>query len=426
MSSNALARALLLPALLLAGCSDALGPDPEPITELPRALTASEEAVIRHGNAFGLALVREVVVRDDRANVILSPLSASMALGMTLNGAAHGTFDAMRATLGFQGMAQEQINDAYRGLLELLTTLDPEVRFDIANSVWANKDVPFHDAFLQAVQASFAAQVESRDFADPATLQAVNDWVAEKTEGLIPGILEHIDPSLVMLLINAIYFDGAWTTQFKSSDTRRQAFSREDGSTVQVDMMNLEDVDIASGGGPGYSAVELPYGGGAYSMVIALPDGNTDVRAFIAGLDTDRWNGIVDGLATRKLDQLSIPRFTLDYDSYLNEALKAMGMGLAFRPGADFTRLSPQGDALCISFVRQKTFVEVDERGTRAAAVTGVGVGVTSFNGFVVDRPFAFAIRERLSGTILFLGMVGDPTAEDPGPEPLVSECGQE
>jgi serpin B len=425
MSSNTLTRALLLPALLLAGCSDALGPDPEPITELPRALTASEQAVIQHGNAFGLALVREVVARDDRANVILSPLSASMALGMTLNGAAAGTFDAMRATLGFQGMTQEQINDAYRGLMEILTTLDPEVRFDIANSVWANKDVPFHDEFLQAVRAAFAARVESRDFTDPATLEAVNDWVSENTEGLIPTILEHIDPSLVMLLINAIYFDGAWTTQFKPSDTRRQAFHREDGSTVEVDMMNLKDVDIAMGGGADYTAVELPYGGEAYSMVIVLPEGTTGVRAFLAGLDTDRWNGIVDGLATRKLDQISIPRFTLDYDSYLNEALKAMGMGVAFRPGADFTRLSPQGDALCISFVRQKTFVEVDERGTRAAAVTGVGVGVTSFNGFVVDRAFAFAIRERLSGTILFLGMVGDPTAEDPGPKPLVSECGQ-
>ena len=426
MSRNTMKRALVLSALLLGGCSDALGPDadPEPITQLPRALSASERAVIQHGNDFGLALVREVVTRDQRTNVVLSPLSASMALGMTLNGAASGTFDAMRATLGFDGMAQDEINEAYRGLMELPTTLDPAVRFDIANSVWANEDIPFHAAFLQTVQAAFAARVESRDFSDPATLTAVNGWVSDKTEGLIPTILDQLDPSTVMLLINAIYFDGAWTTQFDPADTRRQAFHREDGSTVEVDMMTLRDVDVATGGGVGYRAVELPYGGEAYSMVFAVPDGATDVRTFLAGLDADGWNGIVDGLAGRTLDQLSVPKFTLDYDGYLNDALEAMGMGVAFRPGADFTRLSPLGNSMCISSVRQKTFVEVDERGTRAAAVTAVDVGVTSVSVFAVDRPFAFAIRERLSGTLLFVGMVGDPTAGDPGPEPLVSQCG--
>jgi serine protease inhibitor len=170
--------------------------------------------------------------------------------------------------------------------------------------------------------------------------------------------------------------------------------------------------------------VELPYGGEAYSMVIVLPEGSTDVRALVQGLDTEGWNGIVAGLAPRELDGLSIPKFTLDYDGYLNEALKAMGMGVAFRPGADFTRLSPLGNSMCISFVRQKTFVEVDERGTRAAAVTAVGIRLTSASYFVADRPFAFAIRERLSGTLLFVGMVGDPTAEDPGPEPFADECG--
>lgn len=119
---------------------------------------------------------------------------------------------------------------------------------------------------------------------------------------------------------------------------------------------------------------------------------------------------------------VSIPWFTLDHDSYPNDALKAMGLSVAFRPDADFTRLSPLGDSMCISFVRQKTFVEVDERGTCAAAVTAVGVGLTSFNGLIANQPFEFAILERLSGTIPFVGMVGDPTAEDPGPS--VGECG--
>lgn len=424
MSRNSVLR-LVVPALLLVACGDPTGPGSEAITELPRTLTVTEQAVIQRGNTFGLDLVREMVSRDTRPNVVLSPLSASMALGMTLNGAGGTTFDAMSATLGFEGLTQEEINEAYASLIELLTTLDPQVRFDIANSVWANEDVPFHEAFLQAVRAAFDARVESRDFTDPATLDAINRWVSDSTEGLIEKILDQLDGGMAAILINAIYFDGAWTTQFDPADTRRQAFRRDDGSQVQVDMMNLDDVKVAVGGGADYQAVELPYGGEAYSMVVVVPSGNTDVRSFVAGLDEPRWNAILSGLAPRQMDLIALPKFTLTFDGYLNDALRSMGMDEAFHPGADFTRMSPVGDAICIDYVRQKTYIEVDERGTRAAAVTAVGTRVVSFNGIIADRPFVFAIREKLSGTLLFVGMVGDPTAEDPGPEDLVSTCGR-
>lgn len=408
-------------ALLLSACGDATGP--EPITELPRALTASEQAVIRHANGFGFELMREVLARDGRDNVVLSPFSASMALGMTLNGAAGGTFDAMSATLGFEGLTQSEINDSYAGLIDLLTGLDPEVRFDIANAIFANVDFPFHDAFMQAVVAAFDAHVETRDFSDPATLDAVNAWVDESTGGLIDRILEALDPDLVMLLLNAIYFDGAWTTQFDPADTRRQSFTRADGSQVDVDMMHIDEVVLPLGHGATYSAVELPYGGEAFSMVVAVPQGGVGLRDFFASLDEAAWNVLVEGLNPTEVDLVAIPKFTLTYDTFLNDALMAMGMDVAFRPGADFTNLSPLGDQLCIDFVRQKTFIEVDERGTRAAAATAVGMRPTSFNGLIADRPFAFAIRERLSGTILFMGAVGDPTAEDPGAEPYTPTC---
>jgi len=415
-------------ALVLAACgSGATEPgDGEPITELPRALTSDEQAIIDDGNAFGLALLARMVETDTRPNVILSPLSASMALGMTMNGAAGTTFDAMRTTLGFSGLDQTQIDEAYRGLIDLLGDLDPEVQFDIANAIWANRDVPFHDAFFQAVQAAFDAKVASSDFSSPTTLDAINAWVSEKTNGKIDRIVDQLEPSLVMLLLNAIYFDGAWTTQFDPADTRTATFTREDGSTVDVAMMNIDNVELPLGGGPGYQAVELPYGGGAFSMLVLVPyafTGTGDIRDFLRGLDASGWDQIVAGLHPTKVDLVSIPKFTLDHDAYLNDALKAMGMGIAFGDGADFSAMSPIGESLCIDFVRQKTHVEVDERGTRAAAVTGVGIGPTSFLGLVADHPFAFAIRERLSGTILFAGMVGDPTAEDPGPEPFEGAC---
>ena len=263
----------------------------------------------------------------------------------------------------------------------------------------------------------------SSDFASPATLDAINGWVKDNTDGLIERILDSLDPDLVMLLLNAVYFDGSWTTQFDPADTHSGTFTREDGSTVSVDMMSLDGVDLPLGGGDGYQAVELPYGGGAFSMVVVVPTGTGSARALLSRLDAAGWDDVLGGLRSTEVDLVSIPKFTLDYDVYLNDALKAMGMGIAFGPGADFTAMSPMGDQMCIDFVRQKTFIQVDERGTRAAAVTGVGIKPTSFLGLVADHPFAFAIRERLSGTILFAGMIGDPTAEDPGAQPYESTC---
>ncbi len=422
MTSRPFLRALL-PVLLLSACGDPVGPGAEDITELPRALTSSEKAVIQSGNSFGLELVRQVAARDTRPNVVLSPLSASMALGMALNGADGATFDAMRSTLGFGGLGQAEINESYRSLLELLTGLDPQVRFDIANSVWANKDVPFHAAFLQAVQAAFDATVESRDFADAATLQAINAWVKANTGGLIEKILDRIDPGMAAILINAIYFEGTWTSRFDPAETKSAAFTRENGSAVQVDMMNLSGATFPFGGGADYTAVELPYGGQAFSMVVVVPNGATTARSFLEGLDAARWEAILKGLTPREVDQVSIPKFTLAFDTYLNDPLIAMGMGPAFRPGADFTKMSPVGNRICIDYVRQKTYIDVDEKGTKAAAVTAVGMRVVSFTGLIANRPFVFAIRERLSGTLLFVGLVGDPTFEDSGEGELGEGC---
>ncbi|HVF07324.1 MAG TPA: serpin family protein [Actinomycetota bacterium] len=411
--------------VVLATCSGPTDPDPDPITELPRPLTAAEQAVISASNTFGLDLIGRVAAADDRPNVVLSPLSASMALGMALNGAGGTTFDSMRHALGFDGLSQEEINDSYRELLDLLTGLDAAVRFEIANAIWAREGVPFHQAFFDAVTAAFDATAESRDFADPETVEALTAWVHARTGGLIDSIVEEIDPALVMLLVNAIYFDGEWTHRFDPADTHAQPFTLEDGSSVQAPMMTMDAVEVNRGYGADYAAVELPYGGGAFSMVIVLPRGQTSAREWLTALDAEAWAALVGGLAPGKLDLLAVPKYTLSFDAFLNDGLRAMGMDVAFTDAADFTRLSPIGDGMCIDFVRQKTFIEVDERGTRAAAVTAVGVGLVSFSAFVADRPFVLAIRERLSGTVLFMGLVTDPTAEvgSPAPPPSRDDC---
>lgn len=423
------ACALVVTAMLaVAGCGGggnggALEPTDDSGTDSTGALTASDEAVVDATVGFGLELAARMAAADSRANVVLSPLGASMALGMTMNGAGGATLDAMRSALGFGTLPPEQINAAYRDLIDRLTSLDPNVRLETANAVWTREGVGFHDAFLQAVRAAFDGRTEALDFADPSAPSTINQWVAERTGGLIDGIVDGLDPSLVMLLVNAIYFEGAWTTQFDPANTRRGTFRREDGSETDVDMMSIGNVEVLRGRGESYSAIELPYGDEAFAMVVVLPDEGVGARDWLAGLDADQWRGVVEGLRPDRLDQLSLPKFTLTYDAYLNDALKALGMTPAFRPRADFTRMSPSGDQMCIDFVRQKTRVDVDERGTRAAAATGVGIGVVSFTAFVADRPFVFVIRERASGAILFVGLAGDPAAEDPGPEPFVSEC---
>lgn len=409
----------------LAACGDSTGPgtdDPTPITELPRALTTNETALIARSTEFGLELMSRTLARDTRENVVLSPLSASMALGMTLNGASTTTFDAMRSTLGFEGMAQNDINAAYASLIDLLTDLDPAVDFSIGNAVFANDGFPFHQSFFDAVSAAFDAQVETRDFAQSSTLDAINGWADAATDGMIPRVLEELDPNLVMLLMNAIAFDGAWSESFDPAETRTRSFQRTTGGPVDVAMMNASEAEYPVAFSSDWAAVELPYGGGAFSMVVVVPTG--DVRTLVSGWDTTDWEALLGSLSPQEVDLVAIPRFKLAYDAFLNPVLDDMGMGEAFRAGADFTALSPRGDQLCIDFVRQKTFIEVDEVGTRAAAVTTVGIGPTSFIGVVADRPFFFALRERLSGTLLFTGVIGDPTIEDSGPDSGESTCG--
>ena len=416
--------AVIVVLAFLAGCGEPLGPDGPgpPLEELPRQLTPGEVMVIERSNAFGIDLLREVLEVDDRTNVVLSPLSASMVLAMTLNGAAGTTLDGMRTALRLEGLSQQEINDSYRGLMSLLTDLDPLVDVSIANSAWANERYPFHQAFFDAVTQHFDGRVESRDFGEPATLGEINAWVDRSTRGLIEHILQEgeLNPALALLLLNAVYFEGRWRAGFDPEDTEPAPFIRDDGSTVDVEMMHLTDVELPYGQTDDLVAVELPYGGGAYSMVVALPEGSTP-REVLAGMDARGWDTLMGSLEPRVLDGLSLPRFVMEYDSFLNDALTDMGMGIAFTRQADFSDLSPE--PLCMDFVRQKTLIEVDEAGTRAAAVTAVGIRPVSFFGFLVDRPFLFAIRERLSGTILFVGMIGDPTAGDSGPGEFPAPC---
>lgn len=410
---------VLLAGLAVAGCQSSpsspgdTAPPPQ-ISSLPRTLTGGEQGIIAAGNAFGPSLLARVNATRGAENVFLSPLSASMALGMVLNGASGTTYDEMRSTLGFGTMSRTEIITAYRDLIAMLRGLDPKVDFRIANSVW------YRDTFASAIAPDFLSEAKSYfdatsaglDFARPAAVQTINDWVTTATNGKIDSIIDSIGQEIVMLLVNAIYFKGDWREGFDRSKTANAPFTTLSGSTISVPMMHRTDT-MRVGEFDGRTVVDLGYGGDAFTMTIVLPRVGETVNALVASLTPTVWSSAVASLAPGDVE-LSMPRFALKWEAELNDPLKAMGMPTPFvAGGADFTRLSPtQGRELYISYVKQKTYVDVNEVGTEAAAVTGVGIGVTSVplrTVVNVNRPFVFAIRERLSGTMLFLGKVVAP-----------------
>ena len=418
---------LRLPALLalflaFAACELLTGPaDGVRETRLPRPLSADEQALIRAGNSFAFDLIRQVPVEDPAApNVFLSPLSASMTLGMAMNGAAGDTWSQMRDALGFREIEEPAINQAYQNLIALLGDLDPRVEFGLANAVWARQGIPFHEDFLERTRTSFDARVEALNFGDPSAAGRINSWVADRTNGRIPELVDRIPPNAIMYLTNAVYFKGDWQYRFDRGDTQPRPFTRADGRVVQAPTMAME-TDLRYVTDDQVSVLELPYGGGAFTAIVALPARDRSIGELMAELDADTWfdwMGRIDATAPRAAGVL-LPRFELSYDRVLNDDLEALGMVDAFRRGAaDFTRLTPLAAAeagdVFLSRVQQKSFVRVDEVGTEAAAATlAEVVAVCAGCGqpaFAFDRPFLFAIRERLSNTVLFIGVIGDPT----------------
>ena len=412
-----------LAAGLGAGACGADPTAPAPITQLPRDLSSAEVRVVDGSNAFAFGLLREVrAMSPDSPNTFLSPLSASMALGMAATGAGGDTWSQMRDALGFTGLEETDINAAYRDLAALLLDLDPAVEFGLGNAAWVD-DITLLPDFVDRLETYFGAEVGTLDFDDPGAADVMNAWVDDVTNGRISKLLEKADPDAVLYLINAVYFKADWITRFDEDRTRDASFRLADGGTATVDMLEGEVGHRTLNGGRHDLAqvVELPYGGDAFAAVAVLPPAGQSMADFLAGLDRETWDGWIAALdaAAEREDReqkgmlVRLPRFELEWGGALNQPLQALGMTDAFIPyQADFSRITDSRDDLYIFEVRQKTYVKVDEEGTEAAAATSVGIGVVSVPpNITFDRPFLFAIRERLTGTILFMGVIGDPTA---------------
>lgn len=358
---------------------------------------------------FAFDVSKAVIAEEGQAkNVFISPLSLHIALGMIQNGANGQTAQEIQKTLKLDAQTLAEANKTYQNLIENLPGVDPEVTLTLANSVWYRNTFSVETPFQDLLKQSFKADVTAQDFNDPATLGKINGWASQKTNGKIPKVIDQIQPDNVMFLLNALYFKGDWKTQFKSEQTIDSPFKLASGATTTVRMMRL-NTELKRAFRSTYTAFELPYGSDKFSMTVLLPTENSTAEALINSLSSTEWSQLQQVMTSGTID-IGLPKFTLSYDINLNKALSALGMPTAFTDAADFTNINKQG-GLTLSFVKQNTFVAVDEKGTEAAAVTTGGVSVTSMPiPTLCNRPFVFVIHEKTTGTILFVGKIADPT----------------
>jgi serpin B len=362
---------------------------------------------------FGLALFDQLRQETPGQNVLVSPTSVALALALAYNGAGGETQAAIARVLAVHGLDFDQLNRGNRALTEYLTQLDPAVALEIANSLWVNQDLPVRADYLERMQANYGAEVATLDFGQPAATARINDWVKAHTRDRIPTIVDELPPDQLLVLVNAVYFKGEWSEAFDSAQTRDRPFTLANGEVIEHPLMTQQG-DYLYLETDQFQAVSLPYGTGALSFEVILPAPGTDLATLSTQLTPETWQSWMNQMRSRP-GEVQLPKFQFKYEADLIPALTALGMGIAFQAGqADFSGLT-ELDAL-ISQVRHKTFIEVNEAGTEAAASTAIGIMPTSIAlppeapfQMVVDRPFLAAIRDRQTGTVLFMGAIVDP-----------------
>lgn len=363
------------------------------------------EEIVSANNNFGFNLLQKLVDKNMSENIFMSPVSLAMALSMTYNGASGDTQEAMARVLELQGMSLEEVNQASAALMERLKNLGEDIRLDMANSLWAREGEEFRADFLKRNEEFYGAEIGTLDFTDPRALSIIDAWVKEKTGGKIEEIVEEIPGGIILYLINAVYFKGAWAVKFDRQYTQERDFTLLDGSKKKVPMMMTGSKEFKHLKGDNFDAVGLPYGDGSVSMYIFVPHRESSLKEFCGELTAGNWN---DWMSRFQQSEITVvmPRFNLEYEIVLNDALANLGMGAAFDSNAaDFSRMC--SGKVWIDEVKQKTYLEVNEEGTEAAAATAVSI--KKGPGIYVDRPFFCAIRDNDTGAMLFMGSIVEP-----------------
>ncbi len=372
----------------------------------------SEKNLIESSNRFGFKLFRQITADEKTdSNVFISPLSVSYALTMTLNGAVGETRRQIAGALELSDYQLNEVNKSFRKLTARMTALDPAVKLDIANSIWYRLGLRVRPEFVDLNKTYFEALVRELDFDAAWAADTINNWVNVNTKGKIKEIIKPpIDPAMVMYLINAIYFKGDWSKPFDSALTRTRTFYLPNKSETDCRMM-FKKAEFKYLENDLFQATCLPYGEEKFDMIVFLPRPSITVDELIGKINDKNWTSWMYGLSETKIN-LGLPKFKIEYGLTMNDALKALGMKLPFSRKADFTNMIPEG-GVWIDQVKHKTFIQVDEEGTEAAAVTVVSIMKASapqpVPQMIIDRPFLFVIRERGSRAILFMGRIVNP-----------------
>lgn len=368
-------------------------------------------AIVEANNAFAFSLFNEIASEETEVNYMISPVSASLALGMMYNGAEGETKTAFEDTFNYGTASLEEVNSVNQGIMKQLTDDSSGAVFDIANSLWIRNDFPVKRSFVDLNQKYYDAEVRNMDFSDPETKDIINNWVATKTRDKIEKVIEGSIPSeLVMYAINALYFKSDWKYTFKEEDTHDLPFYPENSVAENVPMMRMtQDLDYFSN--EDFQSVRLPYKNDKYNMMVFLPNADRTIVDLVTEMNVETWATWLKAYTEQQI-AFTMPKFKYSFDTEFSNALINMGLGVAFSDGANFSGLSD--DSTKISFVKQKTFIEVNEKGTEAAAVTTVGAtnSVSGALGFTLDKPFLFVITEKETNAICFIGKVGMPALE--------------
>ncbi|WP_294082820.1 serpin family protein [Proteiniphilum sp. UBA5384] len=375
-------------------------------------LRSAEQEMIRADQAFAFEFFEQIFleeVLDKDKNFMVSPLSLSMVLSMTGNGAVGETKAAMQKMLKMEDFSDADFNSYYKKMKEALLKTDPSTKLSIANAIFTNQFIPIKPDFIAANQSFYDATVKPVDFGLPQTVNIINNWASDNTNELIKKVIENTRAEDLMYLFNAIYFKGIWTSEFNKKNTDQQPFTYENGTRKQVDMMKQTSkfnytVD------ENMQLVQLPYGNQAFSMMVLLPAQGKKLQEIVTAIRREGyWEGVKSSLREAEIE-LSLPKFKTEYSKKLNDVLTKMGMGIAFSDAADFSRMSDVSAK--INFVKQDTYISTDETGTEAAAVTSVGMMMTSLPVtpqkvvFNANHPFLYMIQENSTGAILFMGAV--------------------
>ena len=388
----------------------------------PIQLTEAQRVFANDNNRFTLNFLKTVNEADQSGkSFIYSPLSITYVLGMVNDAATGETERELEQTLGFHEGGIKAVNDYCKKLIEGLPKVDEMVTLNIANAIFVNKDYTLKEQFQQDMQTYYDAKAETLDFSSPQTLNHINGWCNEKTNGMIPTILDEVDPDMVSYLLNAIYFKADWASKFDQKNTKKETFTTEKGSTT-LPMMH-QNVLISYLKTNTYSAVILPYGSSLWNMTILLPEKGKTTDDIInevtqsSILNNPGWCETGGNFFKGYEVDLKLPRYETDSDTDKLEGglvrlMQKMGIKLAF--DSYYAEIPNMCDRpVYIDMMRQKAKIKVNEEGSEAAAVTVAGVKNLSTSQepikypkatFHANRPFVYVIREASSGVVLFVG----------------------